>query len=497
MTRMSGRVTSCCVVLFLTLTCVSAQQKLNSINDLKKINFGQYVPKHILLLLHWFANTVDIDNNDVIYLTFDPNNGDYGSHHYGNYEGLLDPLPRGNVRYRYYTVGNLNQNSPMRLPSYVIHPPAEFVGRNRDRIIFRVREQNTGRQALQRIDRVYLTQHYETSENQGTRYDPDHTYQVTTNLLREITQFSVGEDQQSLSELRDRFGSNADDSQLWDIKNIWGDLACLGLLLFIVIQEKYSSNHHTRPQRSLRRKVQPDFVVNIPEDRQNHMEVERWISERFLQYERVDAQLEVTTGRNGKARIVWSNIPEHHLKNGVMAVLFKNNEDQEASRTYESIGNRESGSCDTSVPLNEGLQVRLHKVRIQCCFWRGVGEEICRGPEFKNPDAVNIRGYNARLQLFAKDGKACARLFVKKTFSEWRSEFNKSWVGFYASADRATNDYQWWQWQWATKFRPSTDVEDSLYYVYEYHSGMAIAPGVQARFVLGDEEVKVRTPSWR
>uniref|UniRef100_A0A4W6CEF8 Uncharacterized protein n=1 Tax=Lates calcarifer TaxID=8187 RepID=A0A4W6CEF8_LATCA len=178
---------------------------LNSINDLKRINFGQSVPKHSLLLLHWFANVVDIDNNNVIRLTFDPNSGDYGSHHYGNFERLLDPLPHGNIRHRYYTVGNLNQGTSVRLPQYVLHPPIEYAGRNRDRIIFRVR--NTGPQASQWILQVYLTQHYETSEHQGTRYDPEHTYQVTTNLLREIRQFSVGEGQQSLTELRDHFGS--------------------------------------------------------------------------------------------------------------------------------------------------------------------------------------------------------------------------------------------------------------------------------------------------
>ncbi|KAG7243608.1 hypothetical protein INR49_011165, partial [Caranx melampygus] len=440
MARMVGRLLSCCAALFLTLTTVSAFQKLNSINDLKKINFGQSVPGHSLLLLHWFANTIDIDNNDVIHLTFDPNNGDYGSHHYGNYERLLDPLPQGNIRYRYYTVGNLNQNSPMGLPSYVIYPQAEYVGRNRDRIIFRVREQNTGGLNLPRIDRVYLTQHYETYENQGTRYDPDHTYQVTTNLLREITQFSVGADQQSLSDLRDRFGSHADSSELRNIKHKWGNLACLGLLLFIVIQEKNFFSQNKRPQRASRRNVQPDVVVNIPENRENYTSVD--ISRIFARYhlneDRDEPQLQVTTSENGTARIVWRNISEHRLRNGVMVVLFKNNEDQEASSTYKFIKNRESGSWDTSVPLNEGLQVRLHKVRIQCFFWRRVGEEICRGPEFKNPEAVNIAGYNAKLQLFGKDGKACARLYVKKNFREWRSEFNKSWVGFYTSADKAT-----------------------------------------------------------
>ncbi|XP_070836593.1 uncharacterized protein [Chaetodon trifascialis] len=245
---MSRRVMSCCVVLFLALTSVSAaHKKLKSITDLKKINFGQSVPKHSLVLLHWFANEVNIDNNNVIWLTFDPNR-DYGSHHYGNYEELLDPLPRGNIRYRYYTVGNLYQDVSVRLPSYVVNPPTEYVGGNRDRIIIRVQDQNTGQAALQRIDQVYITQHYDTSEDLGTRYDPDHTYQITTNLLRQIREFSVRNNQMPMLYLRNRFQSHADDTS---IRNTWGNLACLGLFLFIVIEEKYSSNQpNNRPGNS-------------------------------------------------------------------------------------------------------------------------------------------------------------------------------------------------------------------------------------------------------
>ncbi|XP_029016007.1 uncharacterized protein LOC114861136 [Betta splendens] len=479
---MTGRLTVCCVALFLTLSSATFVKRLHSINDLKKINFGQSVPKHSLLLLHWFANTVDVDNNDVIWLTFDPDNKDYGSHHYGNFERLLDQLPQGQ---RYFTVGNLNGGAS--LPSYVYNPPREYREGNRDRVIFSV--------SGQRIGQVYITQHYGTSENQGTRYDPEHTYQVTTNLLRQIREFAVGQNQGNLlSELREDFGSNADDSQLREIKITWGDLAPLGLLLFIVIQEKYSF-YKKRPQTAPRRKAQPDFVVNIPENGHNHMDAVETLA-ILMEDQNENIRLKVMTNTNGKARIVWENIPIDLLREGVMVMLFDNNEGQEA-KTYKYIGNRASGSYDTSVPLNDGLQARLHKVRTRCCFWRGVGLEIRRGTEFKNPEAVKINGFNAKLQLFAKDGKACVRLYVNTSFREWKSEFKKAWVGFYTSENKATNEYEWWKWQWATKFKPNYDYEQPLYEIYEYHSGMAIAPGVQARFILRDREVKACTPSWK
>ncbi|XP_042360371.1 uncharacterized protein LOC121956294 [Plectropomus leopardus] len=288
MIKMSSKVMRFCVALFIALTSVSAVQRLDLIHDLKKIDFGRSVPKHSLVLLYWFANTVDINNNNIIWLTFDPNRGDYGSHHYGNYEGLLDPLPRGNIRYMYYTIGNLHQETSVPLPPYVVNPPTEYVGTNRDRIIIRVRQQNT----LQRIDQVYITQHYDISEYQGTPYDPEHTYRISINLLRQIREFSVGQNQQQLLRLRNRHGSNADDSQLRNIRNTWGVLACLGLLLFIVIEEKYFVNQHNyrrennnRPENYNRPEYNADRPENYnspepnadrPEHRQNH-----WADDAF------------------------------------------------------------------------------------------------------------------------------------------------------------------------------------------------------------------------
>uniref|UniRef100_A0AAZ1XBV7 Uncharacterized protein n=1 Tax=Oreochromis aureus TaxID=47969 RepID=A0AAZ1XBV7_OREAU len=239
--KMFGRMMSCCVALLLTFSSVSAvRRKLNSITDLRSVGFGQFVPVQSLRLLHWFANEIDI--NGDISLTFDPNSFDYGSHHYRNDEQLLEPLPRG---YQYYSLGNIHQQGSLRLPHHITVFQSEYEDGNRARIIIRVWEPNHGWRTSQIIDRVYITQHYETSEHRGTEYDPLHTYRVTTNLLRALRRFSL-DPNNLVMPLRDNFESSADDSQLSEESNTWGYVACLGLLLLIVMQENHSS--HNRRQ---------------------------------------------------------------------------------------------------------------------------------------------------------------------------------------------------------------------------------------------------------
>eukprot|EP00066_Takifugu_rubripes_P012933 XP_011602199.1 PREDICTED: uncharacterized protein LOC105416440 [Takifugu rubripes] len=246
--QMSGRATSVFVALLVTLASASAVQKLNSISDLKKIQFGKSVPKHCLILLHWFANEVEVDNNHVIRLTFDPNS-DYGSHHYGNYEGILVPLRRG---YRYFTIGNVNHDTTVPLPDYVLHPRQGYDGENRDRIIVSASQQV--------INQVFITQHYQTWEQRGTLYDPNHTYQITTALLRQIREFSIRDNNLPLFHLRNRYQSNAD---IGDLQQTWGNLACLGLFLAIVIKET-----HTPRQGSNRL---PNTPGHLPTNTPRHL----------------------------------------------------------------------------------------------------------------------------------------------------------------------------------------------------------------------------------
>lgn len=246
---MAWRLASCCMVLLLSLTCVSAFRVLHSITDLKTIDFGHSVPRHSLLLLYWFAHQVNMNHNNVIRLTFNPNTN-YGSHHYGNYEGLLDTLPQG---YKYYTVGNLEGDSAQQLPDYVLNPQRGYKGNNLDRIVFGVHRWGRGTEQI--IFRVFITQHH---QYQGNDYDPNHTYEISPNLLREIRRFSSGNHQ--LEHLRDRYGSNANYYQLLSIRNTWGNLATLGLLLFIVAEKKKSHpvlQYHAVPEYNAVRNDHP------------------------------------------------------------------------------------------------------------------------------------------------------------------------------------------------------------------------------------------------
>uniref|UniRef100_A0A3P9DFQ9 Uncharacterized protein n=1 Tax=Maylandia zebra TaxID=106582 RepID=A0A3P9DFQ9_9CICH len=182
---------------------------------IKSLGFGQSVPEQSLRFLHWFANEIDINTNDDISLTFDPTGYDYGSHQYRNDEELLEPLPRG---YRYYSLGNIHREGSLQLPPQVIQSEQE--DGNRARIIIRVREQNVRRRTSRIIDQVYITQHYEAAGYHWTAYDPQHTYGITTSLLRAIRKFSINSDDINLlMSLRDHFRSSANDSQLLEMRN--------------------------------------------------------------------------------------------------------------------------------------------------------------------------------------------------------------------------------------------------------------------------------------
>ncbi|XP_070989538.1 uncharacterized protein [Oncorhynchus clarkii lewisi] len=356
------------------------------------------------------------------------------------------------------------------LPDYVTHSFYNLrePENNRDRVILRVREDGSNQFIA---DEVYVTQHYPPNENRGSAYDPDNTYRVNVSLLRQIQSLPTI-DQNDIPRI---YNVEINHNSLQELENIWGHTPGMALLLAIVLSFTF------RAQSC------------------------RVTSQSTLKHEHnALIKLEVKTTDRGKARIIWSGIPKRLLNQGVMVMLYKsNNSDSKSELDRSSVGGKASGSYNTSVPLNPGLQVRLHKEVKSWWNYLGfgstIGEEIWRGSEFHDANReipVDINGHDASLQLFVKDGKACARLYVKKSFTAWKKTFNNSWVGFYSS--EGTLDYN--TWQWAVKFSEESHsdwADIPGYDVYVYESSMTMSPGVQVRFMMeksGGE--KARTPPW-
>ncbi|XP_038859470.1 uncharacterized protein LOC120055652 [Salvelinus namaycush] len=471
---MIGRGFLGCFILCLSLASVCAVKgTLNSIKDLKGIEFGHTFPRHGLMLLHWIANNIYNDNNGNMRLNFNPARRDYGFHFYGNRPCSLPfLLPESG---RYYSLGNMNSNGSRALPYYVTRSFYNSRGpeRNMDRVVLRVRDEGSNQFIA---DEVYVTQHYPLNENRGTGYDPTRTYRVNVILLRQIQNLS----NINLNVIPQTYHAEINHSSLQSLRNTWGDTPGLVLLLALVLH--FTHRNILFKEQALRLTSQPQSGMDNP----------RVEDDKSL------IKLEVKTTDRGKARIIWSGIPKRLLDQGVMVVLYKSN-GSESKLDRVSVGGKASGSYNTSVPLNPGLQVRLHKKVMILCVFATIGDEICRSSEFHDANReipAYINDYDASLQLFVKDGKACARLYVKKSFTAWKKTFNNSWVGFYSS--EGTLDHK--TWQWAVKFSEEScsDWADIPGYdVYVYKSSMTMSPGVQARFILeksGGE--KARTPPW-
>ncbi|KAG5285634.1 hypothetical protein AALO_G00005630 [Alosa alosa] len=152
---------------------------LHTLEDLRKSGFGRPSPRHGLQLLYWFVNDgLEFDFYDNMLAQCHPEQGDYGFHHFGNFEKIL-PLIVQNSRETYYEVGNLNPErypEALNLPEYVRENygmARNFYKSNKDRIIVRYKSPNL-------ILKVYITQH------QSEGFDTEHTHLLGHNLIQDI-----------------------------------------------------------------------------------------------------------------------------------------------------------------------------------------------------------------------------------------------------------------------------------------------------------------------
>ncbi|XP_062389650.1 uncharacterized protein LOC134078039 [Sardina pilchardus] len=454
-----GRVRVLCLLLPLLLSgsaLTSSIRTLDTVEELADISieFGKAFPRHGLHLLHWLATTAEFIHTDFIQLVnIEPSRGDYGFHRYDNAQGILPSLGTiGTDLPQYFSLGNLDTNTHPRsrqLPSYVTEDSYNSRGDpnwNRDRIVVQISRDNRTSASGDPVAQVqvFITPcHHAGSPPQACVYDGNSTFEVSLQLLGEIPQLTL-----------DAFLRQAGyDAYIRDALHAQS-LGCTW-----------------RTQRG-------DSVGGA-----------------MGECEAPNVRLEVVTSPHpGYAWISWSGIPRTTLEKGVVMTLRSNTEGSGEVFHRSMDGQWTSGVMATPLRLDTGLQVTLAQLA-----GPQSGVQLWAGPEFDETNGkLPTRGYDASLQLFVKRGKACVRLYIRKTFSDWMAvgRFGLSWVALYkSSSDRSMSTQTW---QWVVRFTRNGGRDTEAYEAYDYESNMDIRLEVQARFFLGRaySSERARTAPW-
>lgn len=181
-------------------------------------------------------------------------------------------------------------------------------------------------------------------------------------------------------------------------------------------------------------------------------------------------QLRLESTKRGTVRITWTAVPVELLEMDAYVDVFHKSDPTNPLFTH-LLQHQWSGCKDTKVPLTDGLQLRL----------MGTEASTVR----VTPTTTLHSSFGAddiHLTLYGKNGKACARLELKKGVTDWTKELNNSWVGIYGSPDDRAQKYK--AYEWVSKFSRTPERDSDEYNVYEYDSGKKSYPGVQARFFL-------------
>lgn len=427
-----------CFLLFcLSLASVSSVKKLTSIEELKNTRYANRSPRHGLQLLFWFAQNVNLDQNNMR-LIFFPTEDAYGFHYFGNTDPLL-LLPSLSSGQSYYSVGDLNTERYPRaseLPYYVWrhYRNSYLPERNVDRLIVSLDQTRPNR-----ISRLYVTAH-----NRGRNdFNPSDTYEIDPALVSQIRQADVCS--------RSRTHNTEEDRCNQFIQQVGYISSCPNL----IPQAKHSLD---------------------------------------LQCEAIQLQIKTTT--QGYSKLIWKNIPDNVFETSTLNIDICQNtyssdsnecREQDIKQSVEI--NKSDGSLETSVLLNAGLRPRLRWYHSEVLWY---GAEV-DGANRVLP--IRIKGCDASLQLYTANGKACARLYVKKTFSNWKSVLQDSWVGFYKTSQDKSKNYD--TYQYVVNFEKMKDGTDH-FDIYQYKSNLTIAPGVQIRFLLDKnyDKVLAQTSPW-
>ncbi|XP_017576858.1 uncharacterized protein LOC108441702 [Pygocentrus nattereri] len=487
---MELRTLLCCFALLFIGASVADIETLHDIKDLKGIEFGHEYPRHGLLLLHWLASHVTIDQAEALLLHFDPLRQDYGFQHYENplcteefgLPHLNDPLDR-----EYYSLGSLSSEAVRtQLPPYVTqdyYNSLDNPNRDLDLIILRVQKTRP-----MIADKVYVT------SIQGCDYNQNKTHEISSKLLRQV---------QALKKPVNILLTLLSDSWVPNITQ--SDDPRLALTKGEIVTHLQNIEKHLKSifeQQDVRWLLS---LAGYDLEARFYIHKQTWLcsTDEPAQYEEsnpktaceghIPVKIEVKSTPDGYARLMWSGIPNNIIEQGPTIVLFSS-DTSSMLETFESLKGQTSGSADTFVALKHGLHPRLvtYKFGSEHGFFGLRYTVYWRGPQFDATNRViptEINGYNASLQLYTKDGYACARLYIKNSFTDWKQEFYNSWVGFYASERDLDHKYQ--HYQWVSNFEKVEEDDDTKeYLIYQYQSNMSIGPGVQARFLFSKEAVR-------
>ncbi|XP_028820316.1 uncharacterized protein LOC114770503 [Denticeps clupeoides] len=432
------------IALFICLALTSAIDRLNEVEELRKIEFGHSFPRHGLRLLYWFARLVDRDANRALDLDFDPGTEHFGFHLYPN-NRLALPDTRGHPDVFYYVVGNVNGPKSYQLPVYVVQDflnaktlhsyhrywGLDFDNGNRDRIIVRVRGTS--------LEAVYVAAHFYPSNE----YDLSHVYEISSGLLSRIGSSGL-----------DEFLSGASS---------W---------VRFVPPPGFECFYYGHPVWYLGKKAKDEesalFDTTLGMCKEG------------------EVKLEVKPVQN-YARLSWSGIPKSILGTNLWVGLYlSNSEDNKNYKTYTYV-TKQDGHLATSIRLNPRLQVRLFKDSYI---------ELWRGPEFDNTNghAPTVTQHpGASLQVVTRDGYACILLYVKKSFVDWRTVLRYSWVALYNNLHDPPQSYV--SWQYVTKLQLDSELE--THNRYFYRPSLYVYAGLHARLVNGNYDELGRTRPWK
>nr|XP_006009340.1 PREDICTED: uncharacterized protein LOC102359915 [Latimeria chalumnae] len=392
-------------VIFGTVTSV---YKLNSIEELRaqtQNSLGKPPPAHSFALLWWFVNYgTDVNNNAQVILTFDPNVGAYGFHKFRSHD-YCSPLEMTQHDLLYSAVGNLNtgiHSGTSDLPGIVRLYFDILSYYDRDWLLSYGNKERLIISYTNHVGRSILNHLYIT--------DCYHFYcafEISTSLMQEIRNYH------------------------------------LQIFLSLVGYQKatYYCTGFER-QNSVQRSTQQECEA-ISKDLSN-------------------IKISIGADSLGHAVLIWENIPwKNH--SGWFGLYQKSKDEDKQYLKYGYTYGKQSGHLITRNKIHPRMQIQYFKTD-------DTKNKVYAGSELSGSCATgptpiqDLGPGKVFLQLTFNHGRASAKLYIKKDYTNWKKELVNVWVGLYEFSH--ANDRDYCTHQYVIKFKKVFNIPE---YKYDYN----------------------------